>query len=1189
MATTTEAIVADINEAVSAGFRSQLIARGQARAMIWRDGKLPANAPDFSPRLSYDLLSYGYSLLGLGLRLNEMDDGDRAVSLVAFEQAAVALEAVVAKGNREAPEQHFHFVMAAASYHLARLSARAYSLLEIIKADSNFSPCERVLALLMQRDLNALHTEVFKDRMSGLGSDEQIASSIESRLDGLDGAIDHAPYAGSLLLDCLIDALTDEFFASIALFLSAVERGERQLVDEALVRLRRSTSICSEMSLVPLWWVHRVAIHLLTDLWSNTLHERLPRFPTGGDASDWSSMRELFVACPLRRSRAEVELWPSQIAAATRVVDQSDDLVVSLPTSAGKTRIAELCILRCLSSGKRVIFVTPLRALSAQTETTLNGTFGPLGKSVSTLYGSIGTSHFDSDSIRKRDIVVATPEKIDFALRNDPSLLDNVGLVVFDEGHMIGIGEREVRYEAQIQRLLKRTDADERRIVCLSAILPDGDQMEDFVAWLRRDKHGEPVKDSWRPTRLRFGEVNWKSPTARLDFRVDEERTWVPKFLEGFVPPKFVAPKRRRRKLFPDNQRELCLATAWQLVDEGQTVLIYCPIRKSVDPYAMAIVDLHERGALRSLLEEDPKSLSTAMALGKEWLGPDSAILKCLELGVALHHGVLPTAYRKEIESLLRKGVLKVTISSPTLAQGLNLSATAIVMHSLYRSGKRIDNSEFKNVSGRAGRAYVDLEGIVLFPMFNKKMKDIKPKERRKEKRRRKNLQREWQELVTDDGSHNLESGLVLLVSELLTRMKERIGGDSSQLMEYVLNNAQAWTFPEFSTETPSKREEMLEKWEQHVATLDTAILSLIGENEIPDDQIETTLDEVLRSSYWHRRLLRKEDCSRQVQEAALFSRSKFIWSRSTTKQRRGYFLAGVGLSAGKKLDAMSVETNSLLASANVALRDGNAELAIGAITRLAERVFAFHPFAPSFKPDGWQDLLCHWLLGEPLPKVARGQESNLFRFVEDGFVYRLPWAMEAVRVRAAASGDVIAGEGLEITDHDLGLAVPAVETGTMCRSASLLIQAGFTSRSNAIKAVSDTGASFTSEGALETWLNSDKMSYWNTLPEWPSAGTKSMWMRLVQSFERNEHQTWTKCRYRRDVAWTGDPPPPGTPINIYQEKDKSLVLAADGVPLGVLKTTLNPDFTGLCRATVSDEAGVLDLVYLGPNDLGLE
>lgn len=50
---------------------------------------------------------------------------------------------------------------------------------------------------------------------------------------------------------------------------------------------------------------------------------------------------------------------------------------------------------------------------------------------------------------------------------------------------MIGPGEREVRYEVQIQRLLRRQDADQRRIVCLSAILPDGDQLDDFSAWLR--------------------------------------------------------------------------------------------------------------------------------------------------------------------------------------------------------------------------------------------------------------------------------------------------------------------------------------------------------------------------------------------------------------------------------------------------------------------------------------------------------------------------------------------------------------------------------------------------------------------------------------------------------------------------------------------------------------------------------
>ncbi|MCV5857252.1 DEAD/DEAH box helicase, partial [Escherichia coli] len=77
------------------------------------------------------------------------------------------------------------------------------------------------------------------------------------------------------------------------------------------------------------------------------------------------------------------------------------------------------------AGGRRAIVVTPLRALSAQTEATLQRTFGPLGKTISALYGSIGVSGFDEDAIRGRDIVVATPEKLDFALRNDPSLLDD--------------------------------------------------------------------------------------------------------------------------------------------------------------------------------------------------------------------------------------------------------------------------------------------------------------------------------------------------------------------------------------------------------------------------------------------------------------------------------------------------------------------------------------------------------------------------------------------------------------------------------------------------------------------------------------------------------------------------------------------------------------------------------------------
>ncbi|WP_305970503.1 MULTISPECIES: DEAD/DEAH box helicase [unclassified Mameliella] len=1172
MPTTPEAIIADIAEATTAGFRGSLIARGQARAIIWRNGILPPDSPNFDNRLSYDLSSYGYALLGLGLRLRELE-GDASQARLAFEQAATALEAVIAKGDPNESNRNFHFVMAAASYHLAHLSARAYSLLTIVESDENFSPLERALALLMRRDFTAFRTIVLEYRASGSGSDATIMAALQAQLDEKEAAAPLVDGGDDFLFEALDTALIDNFFSAMSLYLLAIERGERPLLDQAIERLEGSLSICAELNLLPQWWSHRIAIHLLTDLWSNTFHERVPLRPVGGEAVHWQDLRELFIASLQQRPKSEIDLWPSQIEAATRAVDQSDDLVVSLPTSAGKTRIAELCILRCLASGRRVVFVTPLRALSAQTETTLQRTFGPLGKTISALYGSVGVSGFDEDAIRERDIVVATPEKLDFALRNDPSLLDDVGLLIFDEGHMIGINEREVRYEVQIQRLLRRPDADQRRIVCLSAILPDGDQLEDFSDWLRRDQPGGVIKHEWRPTRLRFGEVVWSSPTARLNLRVGEERPWVQRFIVGEAPPNWVPPKRRRARLFPDDQRELCLATAWRLVDDGQTVLIFCPIRRSVEPFADVIVDLHERGALRSLFEADPGTLNTAIALGEEWLGPDSAILKCLRLGVALHHGALPTAYRKEVERLLREGVLKVTISSPTLAQGLNLSATAVVMHSLHRNRERIDVSEFKNVIGRAGRAYVDVEGVVLFPMFDGIAKK----------------RRDWEALINDLGARNMESGLALLVWTLLTRMYQRVGGEIDQLVEYVTNNAAAWTFPEVPNEDPEDRERALADWERHVASLDTAILSLIGEEDIADAEIEVALDTILQSSLWHRRLLRQNEDVQRVLKAGLVSRSQFIWNQSTAQGRRGYFLAGVGLSTGLALDAVAANANQLLVEANGALLNGDAEEAIVAITALAEMVFVIQPFVPEQMPGNWRDVLRAWLLAEPLAATAAGQESETLQFVEGGLVYRLSWAMEAIRVRASANGDTVGDFGLALEEHELGYAVAAVETGTVNRSAAILIQAGFNSRLAAIKAVTDTGTNFQTGAELRQWLNSESVTAWSAQPDWPTPDTRDMWLAFTRSFAPADSLVWTDRRYWANVEWRGVQPAAGSPVQVHHMAGQPQVLAPDGELLGTVKAALNPGRVGLMRAQVAQEEGRIDIAYLGPADLSSE
>lgn len=645
MATTLEQIQAVIGAVAVPGFRGQLIARGQARSMIWRNGILPDGAPQFSPLLTYDLRSYGYALLGLALRLRELG-GDQTVARVAFEQAAAALESVVSRGDPNDVEREFHHVLAAAAYHLARFSARAYSLLIRVRGENNFSVIETMLCHLILRNLDDLEHVIISRRLEGDGSDESVAAYLEGEWQQREqGGFLTGDNEESFVLEGIDRALTDNFCAGLAVFLLALERGDEALVVESVGVFRSGLESCAELNLLPQWWSHRIAIHLIEDLWDASFHRNLPLVPTQGDAIHWQEMRQRYLALLLRRAKAEIDLWPSQIDAAARAVDQTDDLVVSLPTSAGKTRIAELCILTCLAAGKRVVFVTPLRALSAQTEIGLQRTFAPLGRTVSALYGSIGVTRLDQDALRLRDIVVATPEKLDFALRNDPSLFDDVGLVVLDEGHMIGLGEREVRYEVQIQRLLKRPDAGQRRIVCLSAILPDGDQLEDFANWLRRDHPGSLVRHDWRPTRLRYGEITWRNNAARLSLRVDNERPFVPRFVTARVPP-----IGQRKTPFPKDLGELCLASAWRLVEDGQSVLIFCPVRAHVEPFAKRIIDLHTRGALSSLLDVQEETLRTALILGAEWLGAGHPILACLKLGVAIHHGALPTAYRKEVE-----------------------------------------------------------------------------------------------------------------------------------------------------------------------------------------------------------------------------------------------------------------------------------------------------------------------------------------------------------------------------------------------------------------------------------------------------------------------------------------------------------------------------------------------------------
>lgn len=1206
-------LAAQLAEATEAGFRGRLLARGQAQSMIRRDGNLPDDSQNFSPFLDQDLLEYGYSLMSTALRVLEADrteTNDNAMevaeqetaSRIGFLQASYALEAATRNADSATPELAYHQLIAGAASHMAGYAARAFSLVEAARVSGRLSPMELTLADLVMRDLGSIEARTMLLRSSPALSDDALTAALTRQEDEAGGddynnasAFSDSSPSGDVLVDPqeLTDLgpitllLSEHYLSSVsaALFAIAFERDD--LRDAAIADLQLGEDASNDIAAPGPWWVFRLTRHIVSDLDQTSIRRNLPIDPPGDDDDEiletgegtdladgagddaiptttagtgslWHRLLETYVAALMARDRAEIDLWPSQLHVVDRIFASTDDLVVALPTSAGKTRIAELCILRCLAQKRRAVYVTPLRALSAQTERTLEETFAPLGVHVSSLYGSMGANELDGDALRSSDIVVATPEKLDFALRSEPSVLDDVGVIILDEGHMIGAEEREVRYEAQIQRLLRRADSATRRIICLSAVFPENHELDDFVNWITDDADEGLYKEDWRPTQQRFGLVEWRAAGhAWLSVTIGDEQPFIPHFFDSKTPT-------GRRKLdFPKDQNEMTLATAWRLVEEGQTVLIFCPLKVSVATLASLIVKLHKQHLIESVMPEGV-DISDALAIGTEWFGADHDILKCLTLGVAIHHGALPGPFRREIEALLNQRILKVTVASPTLAQGLNLSASVVLFSSLHRNGDLLKGSEFANVIGRAGRAFVDTEGLVLYPLFE-------PTEYKRAN---------WFQLTNGARTRALESGLIIIGRLLLRRMNAAVRPSNLSAFIDYLTGAIDWTLPVVVGEIPAEQMTASGAWDANLAMLDTAILSVIGEEAAdpdPDDIIQVLAD-TMHDSLWERQMRRLDESHSLLIRTVVEQRAQFLWNTSTPPQRRGWYLAGLGASAGGELAVAAARIVDLTSAAELSIAAGNTGAAARELTDLADAVFTISPFARTIPVNDWRTVLDQWLAGQPLSAMSEKQ-MDVAQFIETDVIYRLVWGIEAARVYEIAQGNAAA----ELIN---GSATSALETGTLSRSAAVLLRSGFDHRSAAIKAVSDTGAEFVDAAGMRAWVGVLEPIL-AADATWPTEASRSAWVEFTRRLRVRRRRRWgQRVVAFDDVEWDDEIPNDVAWLRVSDAGPGAAALWSPGFDrLGTIAVDLNADREGVLHA-ISRSDGSVQLRYLGPNDL---
>ncbi len=1024
-------------------------------------------------------------------------------------------------------------MVSAATFHLAQFAARAFSLLPSDSGTLNLSTVERALVALVRGSRTTLRHIGIQWISNPAHSDAALAASLSDST------------AATSLSDVEVVAITSAFLRALGVFDSALSDGSEELLTRARIGLADVSEVTRLRGYVSLWWTAELSRHLVEGIWEHSLHAVLPQRLAGDEqeSDTWEQLRHRFISMLAQRRSHEIELGPSQVEAAKRAVDPNDDLVVALPTSAGKTRIAELCILRCLASGRRVVYVTPLRALSAQVERGLARTFIPLGFSVTALYGASGVAVADIGTLESSSIVVATPEKLDFAIRQQPTVLNDVGLIVLDEGHMIGLGEREIRYEALVQRLLRRHDAGERRLVCLSAIFSAGEAFDDFTMWLRSDTPGDAIRSDWRPTRQRAARVLWQDPNAFLRIDVDGETPYVPAFFSAQIPIR----GSRRRTAFPNNDQEFVLATAKAFLSDGQRILIYCPERRSVESVAETYLRLVRQGLLASVLPP-AVDLTRALRLGEEWLGNKHIAVECLRLGVAVHHAALPRAFLSEIENLLSQRRLVFTIASPTLAQGVDLSASVLILRSIHRGGQLIRPEEYANVVGRAGRAFVDLDGVTVLPVYDSGAA------------RTRKLSA-YRELQAAAKQRSLESGILQLVKSLIELMAKYSGATFAEIADYVTNREGPWSpsldrVRAVDVEPDEDPEDVLAGILEY---LDVVLLASV-DAQVDAAIIADVLDESLRTSLWARRLKRLTPEDESLQRAVVIGRARWLWQNTTSTQRSAYYAAGVGYKTGTFLDGQfeSLIEAILTAERFLAVSDGAS--ASEAIRESAATFFRIPPFNPRRLPENWASLMSAWLSGSDLPPILRDPSVEI-EFIQDALVYRLVWAVEAVRVHGLANADPRA-------ESVSGALAQALTYGLPSVSACVLAQGGIPSRSLIRRLLEAFPAAFTRQEDVRPWVAQNQLAI---EPLLDSAGERSLWRDFLRRWSDEASGAWRTTNLEFAVRWDGAAPPAGSRVRLVWDTvaRTSFVYDDELSRLGVLEARSPDTESGLTIATV--------------------
>ena len=402
-------------------------------------------------------------------------------------------------------------------------------------------------------------------------------------------------------------------------------------------------------------------------------------------------------------------------------------VVLSLPTSSGKTFIAQFRILQALNQFESergwVAYIAPTRALVNQVCAKLRRDFGPLGIVVERVSPAMDIDGVEAELLIDRDpstnfrVLVGTPEKIDLLLRGgwEAKIGRPLTLVVVDEAHNLSNENRGLRLE-----LMLATINRECRNSQFLLMTPFIENRDEIARWLAPDSHDDmTVEFNWRPNDRAITIAQPKRGAKPGDFDISLRTVHT-----------------SRSTIQIDDEVPLCsgreLGLTWTKVSRSLSNIAAAAASSLTrrGPVIVVAQQIKHTWALARTMGKDPKlpeklsqrdhsantsNIDFVADFVSEEFGPDFELVGLIKKRIGLHHSGLSDDTRVLMEWLMENGELDTLVATTTIAQGLNFPVTAVVMAShQYPYGNDMPPEDFWNLAGRAGRADQEGTGLVV-------------------------------------------------------------------------------------------------------------------------------------------------------------------------------------------------------------------------------------------------------------------------------------------------------------------------------------------------------------------------------------------------------------------------------------------------------------------------------------------